>query len=60
MKQPRYAVLTWDIEREKFTPQRGVPCVVTGQLELRRALRSLQQMGYAARRGDESVLVEKR
>lgn len=54
----RYYVTTWDCEKGEFTPQAGVrkgPCSHWG---LRRALRKLREMGYEARRGDSSVLVE--
>ena len=46
-----YYVTTWDGEREKFTPQKGVrtgPCSLFG---LRKALRKLNAMGYTAAKG---------
>lgn len=55
--KPKYLVETWDSERERFTPQEGVrrgPYTLFG---LRRALRKLRSLGYAARRSDPSVLV---
>lgn len=58
MKKQKYTVLTWDFDKEKFTPQKGVrsgPYTLWG---LRRALRKLRQMGYSADRGDNSVFVE--
>lgn len=54
-----YRVLTWDCEKEKFTPQKGVRSRVHGLGGLRRALRALRNMSYEADRGDSSVLVEK-
>lgn len=45
----RYMVLTWDENRERFTPQRGVcygPYTLWG---LRVALRKLRDMGYDGR-----------
>lgn len=59
MKRARYEVLTWDPETGRFTPQKGVrkgPYTLFG---LRKALRQLREMGYAARRPDPSVLVER-
>ena len=58
--KPKYCVLTWDPERQRFTPQSGVrqgPYTIWG---LRKALRKLQAMGYDTRRkGGHSVLVER-
>jgi hypothetical protein len=56
---PRYDVTTWDIEREKFTPQRGVRRGPWSKWGLRKALRRLNEMGYTARKGDAYVLVER-
>lgn len=62
MSKPQYRVLTWDIDAQEFTPQDGVPSLVTGAAGLRSALRDLRNLGYAANRNDEdsdaSVLVE--
>jgi hypothetical protein len=69
--KPRYYVRTWDYQRQTFTPQAGVRSGPYSQFGLRRALRALRGMGYAARRlprrvasgcddcGDPSVLVER-
>lgn len=46
VKKPRYEVLTWDIERQEWTPQQGVrkgPYTLWG---LKRALRKLRAIGY--------------
>ena len=60
MSQSLFDVLTWDTNKQDFTPQAGVrkgPYTLWG---LRRALRKLRQMGYAADRHDPSVLVRLR
>jgi hypothetical protein len=57
--KPRYYVTTWDGEKERFTPQKGVRCGPYSLWGLRRALRKLQQTGYPCDRGDNSVLVER-
>lgn len=57
--KPRYEVLTWDTNRQEFTPQPGVrrgPYTLWG---LRRALRALQRWGYSCDRGDCSVWVQR-
>ena len=56
----KYDVLTWDVERQEWTPQQGVrrgPYTLWG---LRRALRTLQQLGYPCHRQDSFVLVQAR
>jgi hypothetical protein len=53
----RYYVETWDPEREKFTPQKGVRKGPYSLFGLRRALRKLQGMGYECGKTDPSVLV---
>jgi hypothetical protein len=58
MKRPRYYVMTYDYERETYTPQKGVrkgPYTLFG---LRKALRALAGMGYDTGRQSPSVLVE--
>ncbi len=68
--QPRYYVRTWDSDRQTFTPQRGCRTGPYTLFGLRRALRKLRTLGYAASRlprdvrrnndcGDPSVLVER-
>lgn len=55
-----YDVLTWDIDKQKFTPQRGVrrgPYTLFG---LRKALRKLGNMGYAGSHREPCVSVEVR
>lgn len=63
MDSPQYQVLTWDIYTSEFTPQDGVPSIVTGVLELRRAIRALQAIGYSCHRSggdsDAAVLIER-
>ncbi len=70
MKKMRYRVTTWDGDRQRFTPQRGVRAGPYTLFGLRKALRKLRTMGYAASRlprdvrrgndcGDPSVLVER-
>lgn len=55
----RYEVLTWDSDRQEFTPQIGVRRGPYSKWGLRRALRKLRDMGYEThRRGAYSILVE--
>jgi hypothetical protein len=54
----RYYVTTWDSEKQEFTSQSGVRKGPYTQFGLRKALRKLRDMGYAACKGDSSVLVE--
>ena len=50
MSSPKlYRVLTWDSERQAFTPQRGVRSGPYTLFGLRRPLRKLRTMGYAGR-----------
>ena len=42
----KYEILTWDIDLQKWTPQRGCPQFVEGRNELRRAMRTLNRLGY--------------
>ena len=53
----KYYVLTYDWEKEKYTPQKGVRSGPYNIWGLRRALRLLQKLGYEAHRNDSSVLV---
>jgi len=57
--KPRYYVLTWDTDKQDFTPQKGVRTGPYSLWGLRKALRKLQQLGYSAGKGDASVLVER-
>lgn len=60
MSSPHYRIRTWDIELQRFTPQRGVRSGPYTLFGLRKALRKLRQMGYeVSRRGGFSVLVER-
>ena len=57
----RYEVLTWDVDKQHFTPQQGVRRGPYTKWGLRRALRALRDMGYnTSRRGGFSVLVQER
>lgn len=57
---PKYSVLTYDWNLQKFTPQDGVSPGPYSQFELRRALRALRKLGYdVTRHGGFCVLVEK-
>lgn len=55
--KPKYYVKTWDSEKQKFTPQRGVRTGPYTLFSLRRALRKLREMGYDATRNDNSTYV---
>jgi|GEM_PF-6464392 len=56
--KPRYFVWTWDEEKQDFTPQIGVRCGPWSKWGLRRALRSLREMGYdTTRAGGVCLLV---
>jgi hypothetical protein len=57
--KPRYRVLTYDPETDRFTPQRGVKSGPWSLWGLRRALRKLRSMGYDTNRNAPSVLVER-
>ena len=53
----QYYVKTWDLELERFTPQKGVKVGPYSLFGLRIPLRKLQRMGYDTGKGDPSVLV---
>lgn len=56
----RYEVLTWDMDLQQFTPQKGVRRGPYTQFGLRKALRKLQTMGYdITRAGGVSIMVER-
>lgn len=57
--KPRYFITTWDINKQRFTPQKGVRSGPYTLFGLRQALRKLQAMGYTCDRNDPSVLVER-
>lgn len=63
MMLPTYRVRTWDSVLDEFTPDGEVAEFVTGQVGLRRAMRTLQANGYQCNRSggdsDPSVLVER-
>lgn len=55
-----YWVLTHEPDTDDYTHQIGLPPnPLNGRGELRRALRLLRDMGYAAIKADPSVLVER-
>lgn len=57
----RYYVTTRDVERERWTPQKGVKAGPYSLFGLRKALRKLNAMGYdTSRDGGVMVLVERR
>ncbi len=62
---PRYRVLTWDTDKQAWTPQQGVRCGPYSIHGLRRALRKLRRIGYPCNYhscgacGDLSVRVER-
>ena len=57
MKPPRYFIQTWNSDRQDFTPQQGVRTGPYRLFGLRPALRKLRDMGYEARKGDNSTYV---
>ncbi len=63
-RKPKYEVLTWDMDLQKFTPQQGVRRGPYSLWGLKRALRKLQAIGYPCNRNqadsDPSVLVQAR
>jgi len=58
--KPKYEILTWDIDRQDFTPQQGVrrgPYTLFG---LRKAIRAMRECGYTVRRhGDSFTLIQR-
>ena len=58
--KPKYEILTWDIDRQDFTPQQGVrrgPYTLFG---LRKAIRALRECGYTvSRHGDSFTLIQR-
>jgi hypothetical protein len=66
-----YSVGTWDMERQAYTPQRGlsVPSFNITLAQLRQAVRELKRMGYGSYRlrgpdgshdtNDPAVLIER-
>lgn len=57
--KPRYRVLTWDVDLQKFTPQIGVRQGPYSLWGLRRAVRKLRDLGYSCHRGDSFVWVNR-
>ena len=57
----QYYVTTWDIDKQKFTPQKGVRSGPYTLMGLRAPLRRLRELRYDIKRDfAPSVLVEKR
>jgi len=55
-----YRVLTWDMEAKAYTPQDGLSKATGLTLwEVRRALRELRDLGYAADRNDPAIFIER-
>lgn len=59
MKKPRYEVLTWDSDLQKFTPQKGVRRGPYSLFGLRKPLRQLRLLGYQGDRHDSSTYVKR-
>ena len=60
MKKARYRVLTWDVDLQKYTPQKGVRQGPYSLFGLRKALRKLKAMGYDIfRQGAFPIMVER-
>jgi hypothetical protein len=58
MPKPTYEVLTWDMDKQTFTPQQGVRKGPYSKWGLRRALRKLRSMGYeTTKAGGVSVFI---
>ena len=58
--EPTYEITTWDMDKQEFTPQRGIQTPAVGQSGLRRSLRAAENFGYdVRRRGGYSILVER-
>jgi hypothetical protein len=55
--KPKYYVKTLDLNRQTYTPQKGVRTGPYSLWGLKRALRKLQAMGYECHRQDAAVLV---
>jgi len=62
----KYRVLTWDSEREEYTPQSGVRSGPYTLFGLRKAIRKLRSLGYPCNYlskepmlGDPSVCIER-
>jgi hypothetical protein len=61
MPKPTYEVLTWDMDKQTFTPQQGVRKGPYTLWKLRTALRKLRSMGYeTTKAGGVSVLIQRR
>jgi len=50
MPKRKYRVLTWDIDQQKFTPQKGVRSGPYTLFGLRKAIKKLRALGYSAHR----------
>lgn len=59
-KRARYYVLTYDVEKEDFTPQSGVRSGPYSLWGLRKVLRKLREFGYDGRRNDNSIYIYKK
>ena len=52
MAEPLYSIGTWDVDRETYSPQKGltVPPFNITRSQLRQAIRELKAMGYRCHR----------
>lgn len=50
-----YKVLTWDFERQQWTPQAGLPAEVNTKAELSKLIAQLHRLGF----DDVSITVER-
>lgn len=57
-KNKLYDVMTWDAEKKRWSPQKGVKCGPRNRWGVRRAVRQLQAMGYGFGLGDYNPFVE--
>ncbi len=54
-----YTVLTYDSDKDDWTPQEGLSAGPYTKWGLRAAIRGLRHMGYEGAKGDPSVLVQR-
>ncbi len=59
VQKSEYYVTTWDMDKQKYTPQKGVRKGPYSLFGLRKALRKLRTMGYSADRYDAYVRVDR-
>ena len=54
-----YRVLTWDMDAGAYTPLGMMKSTGLTLWEVRRALRELRDLGYAADRNDPAIFIER-